>query len=87
LHGTLKDRLKPTRGLKGEETVRTLSEGWAFHYNYLRKHQTLKKTPAQSSGIEIKSDWHELVKEAAKYNAINERKEFMNEKPMEIVMR
>lgn len=33
LHGTLKDRLKPTRGLKGEETVRTLLEGWVVHYN------------------------------------------------------
>ena len=28
LHCTLKDRLKPARGLKGEETVRTLLEGW-----------------------------------------------------------
>lgn len=85
LHGTLKDRLKPTRGLKGEETVRTLLEGWAVHYDYVRVHQTLGKTPAQASGITIKNDWHELVKEATKFNAIQKEKEFMEEKPIEVV--
>jgi len=70
LHGTLKDRLKPTRGLKGEETVRTLLEGWVVHYNYVRKHQTLKTTPAQASGINMKPDWNVLVKEATKEEAL-----------------
>ena len=67
LHGTLKDRIKPMRGLKDEETVRTLLEGWVVHYNYVRKHQSLDgRTPAQVCGIEGKSDWHILVKEATK---------------------
>lgn len=70
LHGTLKDRLKPTRGLKDEETVRTLLEGWSVHYNYVRKHQTIKMTPAQASGLDIKGDWHLLVKEATKNEAL-----------------
>lgn len=75
LHSTLKDRLKPTRGLKDEETVRTLLEGWVVHYNYVRKHQTLKgKTPAQASGINMKNDWHFLVKEATKSEALKEEK-------------
>ena len=65
LHGTLKDRLKSTRGLKGEETVRTLLEGWVVHYNYVRKHQTLKgKTPASASGINVENDWNSLIKSA-----------------------
>jgi transposase-like protein len=65
LHGTLKDRIKPTRGLKGEETVRTLLEGWAVHYNYIRKHQTLKgKTPANASGINMENDWNSLIRRA-----------------------
>jgi transposase-like protein len=82
LHGTLKDRLRPTRGLKGEETVRTLLEGWAVHYNYVRPHQTLKgKTPAQASGIEMKNDWHVLVKEATKHKALNQE----YEKPLEAI--
>jgi transposase-like protein len=72
LHGTLKDRLKPTRGLKGEETVRTLLEGWVVHYNYVRKHQTLKMTPAQASGLNVKDDWYSLVKGATKSMAKKE---------------
>ena len=75
LHGTLKDRLKPTRGLKGEETVRTLLEGWVVHYNYVRKHQSLKKTPAQASGIYRNYDWHSLVKEATKNEALKKEKQ------------
>ncbi len=70
LHGTLKDRLRLTRGLKGEETVRTLLEGWVVHYNYVRKHQTIKMTPAQASGIDMKPDWNVLVKEATKEEAL-----------------
>jgi transposase-like protein len=83
LHSTLKDRIKPTRGLKGEETVRTLLEGWVVHYNYVRKHQTLKgRTPAQASGINMRSDWHLLVKEATKYNTVNQ---YEKEKTLEVV--
>lgn len=70
LHSTLKDRLKPTRGLKDEETVRTLLEGWVVHYNYVRKHQTIKMTPAQASGLNVKADWHNLVKDATKDEAL-----------------
>lgn len=83
LHGTLKDRIKPMRGLKGMETVRTLLEGWTVHYNLVRPHQTLKgKTPAQVSGINMKNDWHRLVKEAIK-NQVRTEKE--KEKPIMVI--
>jgi len=85
LHSTLKDRLKPTRGLKGERTVRTLLEGWVVHYNYVRRHQTIKMTPTQASGITVKNDWNVLVKEATRFNALNEEKESLREKPIEVV--
>ncbi|MGA2310504.1 MAG: IS6 family transposase [Candidatus Bathyarchaeia archaeon] len=75
LHSTLKDRIKPTRGLKGEKTVRTLLEGWVVHYNYVRKHQTLKMTPAQASGLNVKNDWYTLVKDATKNEAKREEKQ------------
>jgi len=74
LHSTLKDRIKPTRGLKGEKTVRTLLEGWVVHYNYVRKHQTIKMTPAQASGLNVKNDWYTLVKDATKDMATREEK-------------
>jgi transposase-like protein len=75
LHSTLKDRIKPTRGLKDEKTVRTLLEGWVVHYNYVRKHQTLKMTPAQASGLNVKNDWYDLVKSATKDEATKEEKQ------------
>lgn len=81
LHGTLKDRLRPMRGLKREKTVRTWLEGWVVHYNYVRKHQSLKgKIPAETSGIEGKDDWHTLVGEAIRRNTqikMTQRKEEM----------
>jgi transposase-like protein len=74
LHSTLKDRLKSTRGLKDTETVKTLLDGWVCHYNFVRKHQTLKgKTPAQAAGLNIKNDWNTLVKEATKEETLKER--------------
>jgi len=77
LHGTLKDRIKPMRGLKREEVVRTLLKGWVVHYNYVRKHQTLKgKTPAQASGIEMKNDWYTLIRKSIR----NKTKEEMSMK-------
>jgi len=77
LHGTLKDRIKPMRGLKDEETVRSLLEGWVVHYNYVRKHQSLKgRTPAQACGIELKNDWHTLIKKSIR----NKTKEEMDVK-------
>ena len=85
LHGTLKDRLRPTRGLKGEDTVRTLLEGWAVHYDYVRKHQTLGMTPAQASGLTMKNDWHTIVKEATKFKATSGENRTVNEKPIEVV--
>jgi transposase-like protein len=88
LHCTLKDRLKVTRGLKGEEKVRALLEGWVVHYNYVRKHQTLKgRTPAQASGIEMKNDWNALVKEAIKFKAINDTTHSTKEQLIEVVAR
>jgi transposase-like protein len=80
LHSTLKDRIKPTRGLKGEETVRTLLEGWVVHYNYVRKHQTIKMTPAQASGLNVKNDWYSLVKDATKNEAL--KRELQHEQIM-----
>lgn len=85
LHGTLKDRIKPMRGLKGMRTVRILLEGWVVHYNYVRPHQTLKgKTPAQVSGIDMENDWHTLVNEAIR-NEVETEMERVKEKPIMVV--
>lgn len=72
LHGTLKDRTRVMRGLKDFQGTKSILEGYTVHYNFVRPHQTLKgKTPAQASGINMKNDWHLLVKEATKHTTLN----------------
>lgn len=82
LHGTLKDRVKPMRGLKDFESTKSILEGYTVHYNFVRPHQSLKgKTPAQAAGIIMKKDWHLLVKEATKHATLNEKEN----KPIEVL--
>jgi len=71
LHGTLKDRLKFTRGLEnGEE----LLKGWFVHYNFVRPHQSLNNmTPAEAAGIDLNLDdgWGDLIELATEYQVNN----------------
>lgn len=70
LHGTLKDRTKPMRGLKDFESTKALLEGLTLHYNYVRPHQSLNgKTPAQAARMDAPDNWKELIEEATKYEA------------------
>jgi len=63
LHGTLKDRLKPMRGLKNVETAKALLEGYVVNYNYVREHQSIGMTPAQAAGVGV-TGWKELIEKA-----------------------
>ncbi|HEY4699460.1 MAG TPA: DDE-type integrase/transposase/recombinase [Nitrososphaerales archaeon] len=53
-HGTLKDRLRPARGLKHDETAKVWLDGYIINYNFCRTHKAIGKTPAQSAGLNIK---------------------------------
>lgn len=83
LHGTLKDRIKPMRGLKNMKTAQILLNGWVTHYNYCREHQSIKMTPAQAAGIEIKG-WKSLIKMATTDKI---KKEVNMEQPIEVRMK
>lgn len=63
LHGTLKDRLRPARGLKRDNTAKVWLDGYATHYNFCRVHESIKKTPAQACGVEVKG-WKQLIENA-----------------------
>ena len=63
LHGTLKDRLKPMRGMKQMKTAQILLDGYVTHYNFCRSHQAIKQTPAQAAKIQIKG-WQQLIEQA-----------------------
>lgn len=69
LHGTLKDRTRPMRGLKDFESTNALLEGYTVHYNFVREHQSLGKTPAQVARTNAPDNWKELIEEATKYEA------------------
>ncbi len=70
LHGTLKDRTKPMRGLKSYESTKAILEGFTIHYNFVREHQSLLgKTPAQAARTGAPSSWKGLIEEATKYEA------------------
>jgi transposase-like protein len=68
LHGTVKDRTKPMRGLKAFESTKAILEGFTIHYNYVRPHQSLNgKTPAQASRMQAPNNWKTLIEEATKH--------------------
>ena len=70
LHGTLKDRTKPMRGLKAFESTKSILEGYAIHYNYVRPHQSLNgKTPAQAAQMTAPNNWKSLIEQATKHEA------------------
>jgi hypothetical protein len=71
LHGTLKDRTKPMRGLKSYDSTRLLLDGWSVYYNCVRPHESLgSRTPAQAARMNIPNTWKGLIDEATKHEAI-----------------
>jgi hypothetical protein len=65
LNGTLRERVKVTRGWKTGKTP--IAEGQRIHYNFVKPHMGLEgKTPAEASGIGIEGQntWRELVLKA-----------------------
>lgn len=63
LHGTLKDRLRPMRGLKHVDTAKRLLDGYVANYNFCRTHSSIGMTPAQAAGIEV-NGWKQLIENA-----------------------
>ena len=63
-HGTLKDRLKPMRGMEKSETHQLILEGFILNYNYLRPHESLEdKTPAEVAKIDFPyKGWMDVIK-------------------------
>lgn len=63
LNGTLRERVKVTRGWKSMETP--LAEGQRIHYNFVKPHASLEgMTPAQRAGLAIPNDWMTLLKQS-----------------------
>jgi len=81
-HGTLKDRLRPARGLKHDETARTWLDGCATNSNFVKPPISLKgQTPAQAAGLNVEADWGHLIKQAT----LSETKRYTN--PIEVIVK
>jgi hypothetical protein len=64
-------RYKVMRGLKNDESSKELLDGYITDYNFCRKHQSIKKTPAEEARLKVKG-WKELI-ENAHINKINKK--------------
>jgi transposase-like protein len=71
LHGTLKDRLRPMRGLKHMETAKRLLGGYVAHYNFCREHSSIGMTPGQAAAIQVKG-WKQLIENAQSVKTADE---------------
>ena len=67
LNGTIRDREKTFRGLGYTHTP--VFEGMKVHYNHCRKHDAIKKTPAEAAGITIegRNKWKTLIQNSSLY--------------------
>ncbi|MFC1968068.1 DDE-type integrase/transposase/recombinase [Chloroflexota bacterium] len=63
-NGTLKDRLKPMRGMDRNTNFQLILDGFVFYYNYLRPHMGLGgKTPAQAAKMDYPYEsWGDVVR-------------------------
>lgn len=71
LHETVKERTRPMRGFKNQDSAKTILDGYAVNYNFARPHLSLHgKTPAQQAGIKVKG-WKSLIENAIQAEALN----------------
>jgi len=71
LHNNLRARTKTFRGFHGSvESANAILKGWAIYYNFITKHQTIKKCPYELACPELKltseNKWLELIRLSCK---------------------
>ena len=77
-HNTLKERTKVMRGMQNLETATPLLQGFRTHYNFIRKHTAIGKTPAEAAGIRLpfENGWGDLIQWATVYQSKAYSKDF-----------
>lgn len=53
LNGTFREREKVMRGMDHKESAQKLIDAMRIHYNFIREHSSIKKTPAEQAGINL----------------------------------
>ena len=53
LNGIFRDREKVMRGMDHKQSAQKTIDAFRIHYNFIREHGSIKKTPAQKAGIKL----------------------------------
>ncbi|MEM4379030.1 MAG: DDE-type integrase/transposase/recombinase [Candidatus Nitrosotenuis sp.] len=53
LNGIFRDREVIMRGMDTKESAQKLIDAYRVHYNFVREHRSIKKTPAEEAGIKL----------------------------------
>ncbi len=53
LNGVFRDREKVMRGMDHKESAQKTIDAFRIHYNFIREHSSIKKTPAEQAGIKL----------------------------------
>ncbi len=53
LNGIFRDREVVMRGMENRESAQKLIDAYRIHYNFIRKHGSIGKTPAEEAGIKL----------------------------------
>lgn len=64
LHNTIRERTKTMRQFKNMESAKLIMKGFEIHYNFVRKHQAIKKYPYELATNLIlgKNKWLDLIR-------------------------
>lgn len=67
LHGTEKKRIKVMRAFDNPDGAAGLTDGFRIHYDMVRIHHAIGKTPAEAAGLEPLTGfkWLEVIKAAS----------------------
>lgn len=71
LNGVFRDREKVMRGMDHRESAQKTIDAFRIHYNFIREHSSIKKTPAEQAGIRLDLRTNKietLIKLASKNN-------------------
>ena len=69
LNGIFRDRERVMHGLDHAESAQKTIEAFRIHYNFVREHGSIKKTPAEEAGIKLdlgQNKIESLIKMASK---------------------
>jgi transposase-like protein len=74
LNGVFRDREVVMRGMDNKDSAQKLIDAYRIHYNFIRNHGSIGKTPAEQAGIKLslgQNKIENLIRLASKQSRIN----------------